>query len=86
MGYLRVIWKDMLWLNSLSPIVKIVAVVLAIVLIFGAWYLGVDWWTTEVSTAKVPRPHPRWESVLVVSGIFLVCYIVSVVDRYRKTL
>lgn len=85
MGFLRVIWKDMLWLHTrFSPAAKIADVVFGVVLILGAWYLGAEFWMKRVSWQKFPRPYTQLEELLVWLGLFLVFYIISVIERYRK--
>ena len=46
---LRSISKDIQWLNSFRPAVKIAGLIFVIALIVGAWYLGAEWWTTPVT-------------------------------------
>lgn len=84
MGLLRIIWEDILWLNSRSPIVKFIACATAIFLLWGAWYLGTGWWTTEAYLVRSGRPAPRWEKPLVFFGIALLLYIISLIERYRR--
>jgi hypothetical protein len=40
MGLLRIIWEDILWLNSRSPIVKFIACATAIFLLLGRLVFG----------------------------------------------
>ena len=85
MGLLRIIWKDILWLNSLTPAVKIAVLIVAIALILGAWYLGAEWWTTPVLFFEYKPPTPPLEIAAVILAITFICYLSWVIDRYRKT-
>src|SRR4029079_14776092 len=42
----RSIAKDIRWLNSLRPAIKITCLIFGIALIVFAWSRGWDWWTT----------------------------------------
>jgi hypothetical protein len=84
MGLLRLIWKDILWLNSHKPAVKIAGLITAIVLIWGAWYLGTEWWNTKDYLPRSFRLAPRWEQAVVVLGTFFLVYMIDLIDRYRK--
>ena len=89
MGLLRIIRNDIQWLNSRPPAAKIVALIVGIVLIVGAWYMGAEWWTTpvlfKIKELRYRPPTPRLELTAVVLGIILICYLFSVIDRYRRT-
>jgi hypothetical protein len=85
MEFLRLIWKD---IRSLSLAVKIAGLGFGIALIVSVWYLGVDWWTRPVNVAPwyvPPRLRPRLEFYGVILFIIVVCYLVSLVGRYRKS-
>ena len=85
MRFLRIIWKDILWLNSLHSAVKVIGLILVVGLIVGGWYLGREWWNVEGYIGKGgARFVPRWEFWGVVLAIFFVCYMVSVIERGRK--
>ena len=85
MRFLRIIWKDILSFNSRLPAaVKIASLILVIALIVGAWYLGAEYWAERVDTKYRSRPQ-RGGIVGVALGISFLIYIVSVVDRYRKS-
>ena len=85
MWILRIIWKDLLWLKTRRPIVKITGLILVVGFIVGGWYLGREWWNVKGYIGKGgARFVPRWEFWGVVLGIFFVCYMVSVIERGRK--
>ncbi len=84
MKLLRLIWKDILWLNSRTPAVKMAGLIIVILLIWGAWYLGTEWWNVKSSSPKSNRPAARWEVPLVIFGLALLCYVIYVIERYRK--
>ena len=81
MGLSRIIWKDMLRLNSrFTPAVKVAGLVFLIALIVAAWHLG-DWWNGPVFMKRDSRP--RWAVALVLFGIGFSLYLSWVIDRYR---
>jgi hypothetical protein len=85
MGLQRSIWKEIPWLNSFGPAVKIAGLIFGIALIVGAWYLGTEWWTTPVTfvvkgMARNPKP-PLLEIVAVIVAIICIVYITYVIDR-----
>ena len=85
MRFLRIIWKDILWLNSrLAPAMKIAGLILVIAVILLAWYQGAEYWAERVGTKYRSRPQ-RGGIVAVGLGILFLCYIGSVLDRYRKS-
>ena len=85
MGLLRSIWRDILWLNSFGPAVKVTGVILGVALIVGAWYVGTEWWTTPVNFVVngMARKSPPLEIAVVIVGIILIVYITYVTDRDR---
>ena len=84
MGILRIIWKDILSLNTRFTLaVKIAGLILVVALIVAALHLGADWWNGPVITKHESRP--RWAVALVVFGIGFSVYIGSVIDRYRSS-
>jgi len=83
MRLLRLIWGDILWLNSLRPAVKITALIFGIVLIVGAWYLGAEWWSRP--TLHKGQYHPRAGVAGAILIIILIVYIIHTIDRYRKS-
>ena len=66
---------------------KTAGLIVGVVLIVVAWCLGAEWWATRVvlkwSIPNVKRP--RQEILAVILGIVFICYMVGVVDRYRKS-
>lgn len=85
MGLRRSIWKDILWLNSFGPTLKVAALVCGIALIVGAWYFGTEWWMAAVNLRYTTRPATRLEIVAVILAIILITYIIYVVERDRKS-
>lgn len=83
MGLLRSIRKDIVWLNSLQPAVKITGLIVVVGLIVGACYLGLEWWMTPVKLKYTTRSSPRLEVLGVVLGTVLAVYISYVIDRDR---
>jgi hypothetical protein len=84
MGFLRFLWKD---IRSRHWLVKIAGLVLGIALIASVWRLGVAWWMGPTNVAPwyvPPRMRPRLEYVGVVGGAYLLSYLASFGDRYRK--
>ena len=85
MSLLRIIWQDILWLNTLRPAIKIPGLILLLGLIIGSWYLGREFWNVKGFIAKGGgRLAPRWEFYAVVFGIAFLCYMVWVIERARK--
>ena len=84
MRFLKIIWDDIRSLNSqLPPAVKIAGLICVMALIYGAWYAGADYWGERINTRFSSRPQRG----VIVLGAFisiLACYVVSVVERYRK--
>ena len=71
MRLLRLIWKDILRLNSyLRPAAKIAVLIFLIALMVGAWYLGKEWWMTPMFMKGEYRPR-----VGVIVGFLWVCLI-----------
>lgn len=84
MRFLKIIWKDIQRLNSqLSPAVKIAGLILVLVLIYWAWYQGAEYWGERVTTRYRSRPQ-RGVMVGAALGVMFLCYIISVIERYRK--
>ena len=84
MRLLRIMWKDILWLNSRRPAVKLAGLIIVIFLIWGAWYLGTDFWNMKTAFRRGGGYAPRWERTLVLLGVGLVCYIISLFHRLPK--
>ena len=86
MRFLRVIWQDILWLNSrLGPAIKIIGLIVVLGLIVGGWYLGREWWTVKAHMPKGGRLAPRWERWGAIPGLVFLWYMIWVVDRGRKS-
>lgn len=87
MRLLRFIWQDLRWLNSLRPAVKIASLILGITLIFGAWYVGAEWWTTPriFVLNKMAREAPPLETVGVFIDVIVIVYIVGLIERDRRS-
>jgi len=85
MGFLRIIRKDIKLLNQLGMSWKIVILILGTGVIFAVWYPGIDWWRTPVPERYFTRNPARWELPVVVLAIIFCMYILSAVDRYRKS-
>ena len=82
---LRSIWKDILWLYSMGPFVRIVGLIFGIALIVGAWYAGAEWWMAPVHLRYTTRRAARLEITGVVLGVILITYIAYVMDRDRNS-
>lgn len=86
MWFLRIIWKDILRLNSLRPAVKIPGLIVLLGLVVGGWYLGREWWAKKEYIGKGgARFVPRWEFWSVVLGIIFICYLAGVIERGLKS-
>ena len=85
MRLLRFIWQDLRWLNSFSRTVKIAGLILGVVLIVGAWYLGADFWTRPRTSILRAREVPLVETVGVIIDIMVVTYIVGLIERDRRS-
>lgn len=85
MRLLRSIRKDILWLNSFRPAVKVTGLILGIGLIVGACYPGLEWWMTPVDLGRAARFAPRLEVLGVILFIILAVYIAYVLDRDRES-
>ena len=86
MWLLRVIWKDIFWLNSqLHPAVRIILLAFGIALVFAAWYVGTEWWTTPVTfvVKGMARESPPLEIAAVIVAITLTVYVAYVIGRDR---
>ena len=83
MRLLQLVWKDILWLNSLRPAVKIAVLIIGIALIAGAWYLGPEWWSKP--TLHKGQYHPRAGVAGAILIIILIVYIINLLDRHRKS-
>jgi uncharacterized membrane protein YoaK (UPF0700 family) len=83
MGFLRIIWKDVLSLSSrFTPAVKVAGLVFLIALIVAAWHLGTRWWNRPVTIIHESRPC--WAVVLLLFVIGFSVYLGWVIDRYRR--
>lgn len=86
MRLLRMIWKDIFWLNSqLHPSVRIILLGFGIAVVFAGWYVGAEWWTTPVTfvVKGMARESPPLEIAAVIVGIILIVYVAYVIDRDR---
>ena len=84
MRFWRIIWKDILSLNSkLAPAVKIAGLIFVIALIVGAFYLGAEWWSVPI--LHKGQYHPRGRVAGVILIIIFIVYFTHVIDRYRKS-
>jgi hypothetical protein len=82
---MRIIWKDILSLNSrLSLPVKIAGIGSVVALIVWAWYQGAEYWAERVDTKWRSNPQ-RGGIVGVALAIALLLYLLSVMDRYRRS-
>ena len=87
MRLLRLIWKDIAWLNSRLPTaLKVIALIIVGALVVRAWSLGATWWLTTVNFGHWgARRGTRLEQwILPLAAVFAV-YFVCVWDRYRKS-
>ena len=80
-----IIRKDLLSLSRLPRWAKIALLISGILLVAGAWYPGAEWWLKGVTARYSTRPQPRYGIMVVLLGILILCYIVSVIERYRKS-
>jgi hypothetical protein len=80
MRLLRLIWKDLGWLNSrLDPALKIITLMIAVALLVRAWSLGSEWWMTTVNFGHWgARRGTRLEQWLLPPVALLVVYILLV--------
>jgi len=83
MRLLRIIWRDIVSLNSsLTLAVKIAGLIFLVLLIVFGWHLGSDWWNQPFEMKHQPRP--RWSVALLLLALGLLFYMLWVIDRYRK--
>ena len=87
MRFLRIIRQDILWLNSrLHPALKIIGLIVVLALVVGGWYLGSEFWNVKGYVGKGGgRFAPRWERWGVIPGLAILLYMISVVERGRKS-
>ena len=79
--------EDIRWLNSLRPAIKITCLIFGVALIVGAWYLGLDWWTTPrifVTKGMAREVSPIVEAGVDV-GIILIVYVAHAIDRKHES-
>ena len=83
MRLLRLILKDLLWLNARLPLaVKIGLVIVVIAIAVKAWWLGSAYWMERVAYQKwMTVPRPRIEIVGMWVGMILVSYITFLIGR-----
>ena len=81
MWLLRSIWKDILWLKTRRPLVKIIGLIIVVGLIIVGWYLGRDWWSETVYIPKGGRPVPRWGFLASYLWLVLLMYMFYVAGR-----
>ena len=86
MRLLKSMWKDIVWLGSLHPALKIAGLLIAGALIFAAWHAGLEWWTTPriVVNHGMAREVSRLTDVGILFGIAIIVYIAYVWDRDRR--
>ena len=87
MRLLRLIWKDLGWLNSrLDPALKIITLIIAVALVVRVWSLGSAWWMTTVNFGHWgARRGTRLEQWLLPPAALLVVYILLIWGRNRKS-
>ena len=85
MRLLRSIRKDLIWLWSLHPALKIAGLSIALALMFAAWHAGLEWWTRR--RTLVNHGMAREVSFLTDTGVMiaiaLTVYVAYVLDRDR---
>jgi len=83
----RSIAEDVRWFNSLRPAIKITCLIFGVALIVGAWYLGLDWWTTP--RIFVTKGMAREVSPIVEAGVYvaivLIVYVAHAIDRKHES-
>lgn len=78
MRLLRRIWQDLLNLNSqLELAVKITGSILGIALIVAGWYIGKDWWNTQLTISRIALAG-------IMFAVIFLCYLASVAIRIRR--
>ena len=84
-GLLRTLRKDVAWLNSLTPAVKVAGLIIGSALLFVGWSLGREWWTKVVIFAPnyIAREAPRYEIASVFIAAIVLSYLVGVIERTR---
>jgi hypothetical protein len=85
MRLLRFIWQDLRWLNSFRPKLKVAGLIIGIGLAVGAWLLGAEFWTTPRVLRRAGREAPLVESIGVFVDIFVIVYIVGLIERDRRS-
>ena len=87
MRLLRFIWQDLRWLNSFGPAFKVAGLILGVSLIVGAWYMGAEFWTKPriFILNGMAREAPLVETVGVFFDIFVIVYIVGLIERDRRS-
>ena len=81
MRLLRLIRKDLLWLNTHLPsVVKIALVIVVIALVVKAWWLGSAYWMEPVAPRWMTVPRPRVEVLGVVVGVICMTYITFLIE------
>jgi hypothetical protein len=88
LAFLQTLRKDLAWFNSFGAAGKILALTLGLILIFIAWCLGLEWWTTVVSFRPnyIERQAPRYEIASVFLAAIVLTYIFGVIERARRDL
>lgn len=79
---LRLIRNDISWLNSRFAAI---GAILGIGLILGVWYAGKEWWLAPMTLRWAIRRPSRLEVTAVILTIIFICYIVSAIDRARRS-
>ena len=87
MRLLRFIWQDLRWLDSFGPALKVAGLVLGVALIVGAWYMGAEFWTRprRFILNGMARDAPLVETIGVFVDIFVIVYIVGLIERDRRS-
>lgn len=83
MRLVRIIWKDIVSLNARFTFgVKVAGLVFLLALVVAAYHLGADWWNQPVVMKRESRP--RWGVAAFFLTIGFICYVLWVIERYRK--
>lgn len=86
MGLLPIIKEDLRQFDKrVSPPMKAAGIVVLSVLAFVGWYLGAEWWRAPIRVKWSLPAHPRGETFAVILGVIVLCYLVSVMQRYLNS-
>lgn len=88
MRLLRIIWQDILWLAKLRLAITIPGLIILLVLVVAAWYVGKKWWLdTPVTVGRFGhRRGTRLELWGVPFAFLFGIYILWVIERARERL